>query len=254
MEKKFILLILILGTSNLLFCQGFDWQWSPRLPFDNPRLYWGFNASYNVLSASGNISFLENRITCQDFNDGDGYKVNVGGNIEYWDKLNRFAYRAGLNYNINSLNSYSKDFVPISPTLTAEYENKLALNYSFVSINAGAKYQIGRTHINIGADLVLSFIITKNFKVTEEILGPPEMPPFNTNPRSYKRDVLNGEINAMNVIQINPAFTVSYDLQLGLGTYIEPNFIFLAPIRSMFTDNDIANYEFAFGVKFYRKF
>jgi hypothetical protein len=98
---------------------------------------------------------------------------------------------------------------------------------------------------------MLSFIVSKTFKATEEILGPPEIPPFPNN--SYKREILNGELNTFNFVQFYPSLSIGYDLQLGLGTYIEPNFTLLIPARSMFSNDNVKNYLISFGINFYRK-
>ena len=250
---KILLLTVFVFHSNFAYGQGFDWQWSARMPFQTPRLYWGVSLQYGFQFASGDISFLEDKIQCPKFTDGSGNNFAFGLNFEYWEKLNRFAYRGSIQYGVNTLTSKSLDNVPYSQSLIAKYENKLELNFSKIGFKIGGKYRIANTHFNIGADLMLSFIIDKTFKATEEILGPPEIPPFSTNPPSYKRDILNGEINTFNLFQLEPSLSIGYDLQLGLGTYISPHFTLLIPTKSMFSNDNLTNFSTSFGIIFYRR-
>ena len=249
-------MILIIGGiySSTVFGQGFDWQGSARLPFETPRSYLGFNLQYGFQFASGEISFLENQIQCPNFNDGNGKKFSIGLNFESWEKFNRFAYRTSLQYNTNYLSSSLREFVPYSSNLIAEFENKLTLNFSKIDFKIGGKYRIANSHLNFGADLMLSFVLNNSFEATEEILGPPEIPPFLTNPPSHKREILNGKINSFNTVIFSPTFTVGYDFQLGFGTYFEPHFTVAFPTNSMLTGDNLKNLSTSFGINFYRKF
>jgi hypothetical protein len=253
-NKLFPTLLLLFATAgNLIYAQGFNWQWSARLPFEISRNYWGISAKFGLQYAVGNISFLENKIQCVDYVDGNGNDISLGATFEHWEKYNRFAYRAGLQYKNNSISSYSIDYVPLNSAITAEYRNELAINFSEINLNIGAKYRILNTHFNIGTDIIASYIFEKTFNVTEEILGPPEVPPFTTNPPSYKRDILNGEIASMHYFQIKPAISIGYDMQLGRGTYFEPNISFTIPTFSMFKGTNVHNYITSLGINFYRK-
>jgi hypothetical protein len=137
---KILLIIIVFGTysnSNFVFGQGFDWQWSARLPFQAPRLYLGIGSQYGFQFASGDISFLEDKIQCQNFNDGTGNNYVLGLNFEYWEELNQFAYRGSILYGISTLNSSSIDYIPYSSDIIAEYETKLSLNFSKIDVKIG---------------------------------------------------------------------------------------------------------------------
>ena len=250
---KILIIVVTVAHSNFAFGQGFDWQWSARLPFETSRMYLGIGTQYEFQFASGEISFLEDKISCQNFDGGKGKNYVFGLNFEYWEELNRFAYRSSIRCGISTFASQSIDYVPHSPNIIAEYENKLTLDFLKIDFKIGGKYRIANTHLNVGADLMLSFIINHTFKATEEILGPPEMPPFSTNPPSYIRDILRGATNSFNRIQFYPALSIGYDLQLGLGTYAEPNFSLLISPQSMFSNDNVTNYLISFGINFYRK-
>jgi hypothetical protein len=251
--QKILLFIAFFTFSVPIFSQGFDWQWSARLPFETPRLYYGGNFQYGLSTVYGEISFLEDKIQCQNFQNGNGNLLSFGLNAEYWEERNRFAYRATLQFDVNQFVSKSKDFVPIDSTIIAEYETALTQNFQKINVGIGGKYRIANTHFNIGADLFFSFLINNSFTVTEEILGPPEVPPFSTNPPSYKRDVLDGKINSLNKVQIIPTVSIGYDLQLGLGTYIEPNISLQIPLFSVFSGATVTNSLVSFGLKIHRK-
>lgn len=251
MQKQTIrLFIIFIFTSSInIFGQGFAWQYSPRLPFKTPKLFYGINANFGLVTSKGNVTFLENKITCPKFENGNGTNFSVGINFEYWNKNNQTAYTGNINYLRNYINYSSLDFVPISNSIVAEYENQLALDYSAIVLSVGYKYRILETHLTIGASLDLGINFTNNFVVKEKILGPPEVPPFSTNPPSYERNVLNGEFNKFNLINFSPRFSIGYDLQVGLGKYITPLISAEIPLTKMLSEDNVKNFAIYVGIK-----
>jgi hypothetical protein len=159
-----------------------------------------------------------------------------------------------LQYEFNSLETSVIDFVPHSPDIIGEYQTSLSMNYSKINLQAGIKYRILESHFNIGADILLAYIIENNFLVTEKILGPPELPPFNTIPPSYKREIIAGEMRTINKFKIQPSFSIGYDMQLARGTYIEPNISFTPSTHTMFYGDKVNYYAIIFGIKFLTAF
>ena len=254
-KMKFYQIISLLFLSvTALNAQGFDWQYSARLPFETPRFYWGFNAQIGLQSSNGKISFVENTVQCQDFKDAAGNNYSLGVNFEYWEKQNRYAFQAILQYGFNTIASKSTDFVPYSNTLIAEFENKLNINFSQINLKAGGKYRVAQTHFNIGADLALSFVILNDFNITERIVGPPEIPPFTGTPNSYEREVLNGQISSFTPLQFYSEINIGYDIDIGIGMYLEPKLTISFPITSMFSGAKVSNHLTSLGLRFYKKF
>jgi len=57
--KKIIFIISFIAFSHSVFAQGFDWQYSSRLPFVHPKLFIGGNVSLGEIATTGSFSFLD---------------------------------------------------------------------------------------------------------------------------------------------------------------------------------------------------
>ncbi len=247
--KLFFTIILLLFSKIDSFGQGFDWQYSARLPFNSPKLFYGMNANFGLVSSKGTLTFLEDKILCPKFKDGEGNNFAVGLNFEYWNKDNQSAYIGSINYLRNYIDYKFLDFVPLSNDIVAKYETKLALDYSTIVLSAGYKYRILESHFTIAASLDIGIHLTNDFVVKEKILGPPEVPPFSTNPPSYERNILNGEFNKFTLFNLLPRLHLGYDMQLGLGKYVTPFVSIGLPITKMLQEDDVTNFVVSAGLK-----
>ena len=248
-----IILFFIICYSNLL-SQGFDWQWSARFPVKNPQDYYGLNINYGLDYLVGHISMLEDRVDCPDFVGANGSHFGIGLNYTHWEKNNRYAIYGLLQYNAFSVSAYSIDKVPLTDDVIARYKISLDYNFNQIELLVGVNYRILETHFSIGAGINIGGLFNGSFSVNEEILGPADVPPFQTNPPSYSREIVAGELKSLNIFQIRPHIKLSYNLQLGRGTYIEPNLCYKIPLGSIFNGDDVLHNSILFGVSFYRAF
>lgn len=249
--SKLILIVYVLFVYNIeeSNAQGFPWQYSARLPVDIPKFYYGINVNYGYIISKGALSFLEDDINCLSFKNGTGSSLSFGINGEYWNQTNSFAYTFALNYIINNLNYKFTDFVPISKDITAEYENRLDLDYSNIAANVGIKYRLLNTHFHLGAGLSIATSLLSNFNVKERIIGPETMPPFQTNPPSYERDIINGQFDDFSIIEFYPNISFGYDLNFGNGKYLTPVVSMYIPIMDVMKHDNVRNLIFTAGIK-----
>ena len=159
-----------------------------------------------------------------------------------------------LNYEYCVLSSTVIDYVPVTPNITGEYENKLELKTSNINFAVGLKYRLFGSHLSLGAKLLLSYIFQHDYTVTETILGPAELPPFNTYPPSYSREVINGSIPDIVRFRTAPLLEIGYDISIMKGNYIEPSISFIPPTGSYFKTSNTPVNTFSFGVKWYMSF
>lgn len=197
----------------------------------------------------GDITFLEDKVACPIFNDGSGYSLAAGVTFERWETYNRFCYKVSAQFEHVSFSSSSIDFVPLSPDLIGEYETELIMNINKFVLYGGMKYRFPGTHFNASAEVMLSFTINNNFTVTEAILGPENVPPFNTVPPIYKRTVTSGKIEQVAKISIQPVLGIGYDIPLARGTYIEPTVSIIVPTNDILANDNVKNYSVAVGLK-----
>ena len=258
MFKYLLTIIFIIITTINLQSQGFDWQWSARFPVINPQNYYGFNVNYGINYSIGNITFRENNVSCPDFINANGNNIGFGINYIYWERNNSYAVYGALRYNNFSISTNSIDNVPITDDIIAQYKITLDCNFHQIDLQCGINYRVINysvlEHFFLGAGIEIGTIVNNDFVAMEEILGPPEVPPFSTNPKSYKREITSGQFNKINKFNIKPQVKIGYNLELGRGSYIEPNICFSIPLRSMFSDDKINHYSILFGINFFTCF
>jgi len=251
MLKYFVITLFLFVPSTYLKSQGFDWQWSARCPINNPQNYYGINANYGFNYFIGSISFNENNVSAPNFIDINGNNFGIGINYEHWGKYNRYAFYGTLRYNNLTLSSYTIDNVPLTDDIIAQYKISLDYNFNLLTLHSGINYRILETHFLLGAGIGLGAIVNNVFYANEEILGPAEVPPFPTNPPSYKREITTGELKKINSFFVNTHIKIGYNLDIGKGSYIEPNLCFSIPLGSMFSTEKLSNYAISFGINYY---
>ena len=104
--------------------------------------------------------------------------------------------------------------------------------------------------MHIGAAFEFNINFAANYDVVERILGPPEVPPFNTNPPAYEREITAGKFYKLSFLTVTPKIELGYDLQLGLGKYITPVASISLPVMSVIKTDNIRKLDFSFGVRY----
>ena len=144
MKKYFYLIILLFSLSNLK-SQGFDWQYSVRLPQETPKLFLGLEGAFLRNSSTGEFPFVENRFTCCEFESGTGWGINLGLASEYWFR-DLEALRIGLSYASFSGNFTKVRSFPVildnDVSYMEEYEYEFETLQSYVLLSAGYKYKL----------------------------------------------------------------------------------------------------------------
>ncbi len=246
----FLVFITMCFSSIGISAQGFDWQYSARLPFETPNFYYGAKIGFNSANINGKITFIENNIRCPKFDRGSEIDYYFDINIERWLEKNQIAILASLGYVYNNSKYSFVDLVPISNKITAEYENKLNFLFSSINMSLGAKYRILQTHLHIGAAVEISANFAATYNVKEKILGPIEVPPFNTLPPSYEREVLAGKFYQIQPVVFSPKLELGYDLQLGLSKYITPVVSLSIPTMSIIKSDNVRKLAYSFGLRY----
>lgn len=249
--KRVIVVILL----SFLFCfksfaQGFDWQYSARLPFDVPFLFIGLNTSSEINTISGKFPFIEKEVKCTDFNDGDGFSWSLGLSSQYWiDALS--AISLDLKYKFSSVSFKSNWELP-RVDYTVRYQNEYSSNIDIINMSISYKKRIYNSHFAYGAGIDLDFILSNEAEHWEKILGPSDEPPYPGNPPSYKRKISDASIEDLNSLIVTPNLKFSYDLDLGLSTYSEIGFKYTPPIFNYLIDGRWRQSNYSFYINILR--
>jgi hypothetical protein len=132
------------------------------------------------------------------------------------------------------------------------YRNTFESKLEWVAISAGAKERLLGTFFYAGLDLQFAFLL-KNFeKHIEEITAPSYAPPFPTNPPSFKRLVSEGKIEDVRPFSLSTAFSIGYDLDLGIGSYVSPYFSISYNFTDMISKGNWKSLQYGIGLKVMR--
>lgn len=215
--------IFIVGFFCLIFVrtafgQGFDWQYSARMPADSPVLFFGLNGEYNLIYNKTEIDLFEDHAPCSTFHNGWGGAIAIGLQSEYWT-AGKLALFANIKYSrIDDRFRTNASSIPLNDTVQLYTQYEFTSTLSYITIDAGVKYRLFNSHLFIGAGFQADVLIQQEAKHTEKVLSP-DWYYFSTVPPTQSRIVSNGRISDINLIYIIPKVILGYDLNLGLSTY-----------------------------------
>jgi hypothetical protein len=235
MPRIAIILIILISTSIAAYSQGFDWQFSPRMPAASPDKFIGLEAGYNFGRSHGDIKLFEDLVECCKFANTSSNSFYVGITGEYWYSGNE-ALIAGVNYSF--LNSIFKApgsaLLPGDTLLQTEYQFDSKMQ--FLNISAGYKRRLPNTHFNAAASISLSVPISNTYIFTESVISPSDFY-FSTVPPSQERELANGSISGISTLTVSPVIQIGYDFDLGKGMYGWINLQTSYNLNSILTDD-----------------
>ncbi len=204
-------------NSIMLISQGFDWQYSPRLPSKYPYFFLGLNAEKTFFMHKSNFLLFEEAITCCKFNGQNSSGFSFGFSGEYWHLANNSIFAlisfSSIPANFSSFNSF-----PINPDTVLKTEFTLNSKINTINLIAGYKYRILTSYFFISAFFDVGFNLSNDYKIYEKVIEPNNFY-FNTNPPSQIRELSQGKINDFNFIILSPGINLGYDLDLGNNYY-----------------------------------
>ena len=248
--RKLIYILTFIFSCSLIYAQGFDWQYSARMPAESPVMFFGLTGEFNHLIHNGNIELEENNTKCDTFKTGlgEGYSVGIAG--EHWiNGLTAITFSGMFNY---SPGKFTVQAEPLPRAnggqLLTEYE--FTSKIAYLLIEPGIKYRLFDSHLHIGAGIQFGFLLTNSSLHKERIIGDENEPPFPTNPPSYEI-ILDGRISQLNSIFLQPKIRLGYDLTYGLGMYATPNISVGIPILNLTKSSEWRRWTFSGGITLY---
>lgn len=244
------ILLFLFFLPAFLGAQGFDWQYSARLPQESPVFFFGICGDFGVNNHYGNFDFLERATVCGSFDGGSGIAYSAGLCAEYWYRGD-LALTGKIEY-INSdasfkqKKTYDRRFLP---PLVTEFE--LASKISYLTVSAGGKYRLFDSHLHIGAAIGMGIKLGESFEFTERIKSPPEAS-FDPDLRIQERTFETGSIGPVSNFLLYPKIILGYDLNLGRGTYATPAFTLGWQANSITSEGEWRRLSLSLGVSIHR--
>ena len=219
-----MLAVLILSRATVL-SQGFDWEYSVRLPFHVPTFFVGPTVSYASISHFNDQKVLEQisqnapAYICAQFDKGHGSAMSFGAQAQWWVQP-RTSVSVGLLWN-----SLSADFSADAPAvvltggkiLKTQYTLSTSIQYLRVEVRAKQRL-LGMIsgQFALGTDLKISDATEQH-----EVVLEPSGYVF---PGTSTQDKLlsNKDLSGSRALVVLPGVGLSYDVDLGFGRYAEP--------------------------------
>ncbi len=218
-----IFTLISIASLQWMMGQGFDWQYSARLPYNIPKLYGGAGGQLNYFFHNVNLRLFSDIIPeCCSFDNGIGRGYSLFIQVEYWESGNMSIYGKILYNDIKSNFKIQQKF-PYYDTLTNSekyyrYETEAETRIGELMVNGGVRYRILETHFYIGAGINIGVNIWNSISAVERVLDTDENW-FPNEPDPHQRTYPGSRISELNLIILTPELRVGYDLNLGKNFY-----------------------------------
>jgi len=170
-----ICIFFLIYSFNQLYSQGFDWQYSSRMPSAFPYLYLGIGAGLNSNMNISSINNIDNCVICGSFTGGTGSSQIFSFSAEYWIS-GLTALIANINYNQNNLTMESQPYTVPTQTHNMISVYRLESEFSYLALDLGAKTRLFDTHLFVGGSLSFGLLTNHNFSLYEKYISDDYFP------------------------------------------------------------------------------
>jgi len=227
--RKTSLIFLIIFCSIELHSQGFEWEYSARLPYKIPRAFIGAGYSYSYNNNFGDFSFFENNVYSLNFKKGNGYVNQINISFQYWEKpiiaiFGNVLYRSlktDFTQNMTYPRSNGAD------NWLATYQTNMHLSRDYIGISIGGKYRVLNSYFSVGAEITSLFLLSSSATATEEILSPDFEHYIDG---STRRDIKNMHLPDFKNFNVLPEIFIAYDFSIAKGIFIQSSLRMQIPL------------------------
>ncbi len=223
--------------------QGFDWQYSSRLPSSSPTLFFGGTAKINYGFHKADIYELGDEYRCGDYKSGTETGFSACLASEYWQSGTLALWcEAGYRYSsvvfssVTEPEPFKRDGVLYS--LTREFEMKSM--FHAIEVQGGIKWRFAPTHFHVLLGVRGTVALKSTVEQTETILTPVE----------YTQTIVYGQapLSSMRILFITPVAGIGYDAELGRGIYATPKITVGLPLMSRSSVTSWTNWDYSAGI------
>jgi hypothetical protein len=239
-----IVIVLLLICSGEIAAQGFDWQYSSRLPSTSPTLFLGGSARVNYGFHTADTYFLGDEYRCGDYKSGKETGFSVGLAAEYWQTGVISIWCEAEYRNLSVIFSSTDEPQPfklggVVYSLSREFQMKSV--FHAIETQGGIKWRFAPTHIHVFLGLRGTLSLKSTAEQTETILTPIEF----TQTIRYGQTPLTG----IRTLFITPLIGIGYDAELGRGIYATPTIRVGLPLMSYSSVTSWVNWDYSAGIK-----
>jgi hypothetical protein len=227
--KRTVLLFVIFFASIELYSQGFDWEYSPRLPYKIPRSFIGVSYYYGYNQNIGDFPLYENDVYSLNFKNGNGSLNQFTLSYQFWEKP-IIAVFGNVFYR-----SYNSDF---AQTVTyprsngkedwlVEYRTQMQSSRNYFGVSIGGKYRLLNTYFSVGAQITGQFLLSSSSTARENIVSPDFEHYIDG---SRERDVQNTQLPDFRNFLLQPEIIFAYDFNIAKGLYIQSSLRMQIPL------------------------
>jgi len=248
---RIIALIASLFVSiSTLFCQGFDWQTSPRYPYEIPKRYVGVEVGTGYTFQYGSLEYLEKDIgiTCCTYESGTGIPIRFLVTGEEWI-MPSTSVNIGVGitrFGTSFAAASSPVPLPNGELLRTEYQLTGSLTYATVS--GGVNTRLFGSNLTVGGGLRLHLYLGGSLQQQEVVLAPSSYQ-FTGNPRSQVRELGNSFLDQPTPLQVAPYVQVGFNIPLSPGFYLSPSISLGLPLLSVSSADTWRMVDFGAHVK-----
>ncbi len=237
--RKIRYIILLIAMSGPAFSQGFDWQYSARLPFDIPSFFVGLAAETDFVYSSreDGIMTLFQQVgdeyrPCCDFDKGVGFGLGAGMNFEYW--FGKYTVFTKVMYKY--FHSYFNNTVPYPMRYSDDFESeyKYDVNIQQLIIEPGFRLRLFDSPFSIAGSVKANIRLLDSYEYSDS--------------RGQQQYTYEMRIPDLNTVYFTFKLGMGYDVQMGLGKYSTLGFYAGIPITGLISSGNW--YAWSLGASF----
>lgn len=255
MLPKCLLLLCLCAGAFGASAQGFDWQYSARVPFESPVRFYGVELASGYGRHFASLDYLEKGtgFTCCTYDRGSGIPYGVLVAADYWI-MPKVSLQGGLGVVVRNV-TFTSDpqQFPRADNSIVSTEYVFHGSITYATLQAAIRYRILATHLNLGGGIKLMAKLSETQTQIDRVIGPDDYF-FNDNPPSKEKDLEATILDDASAFVLEPFISVGYDLSLWRGTYLTPTLTVGGPITSLSKSQPWRSLDLGFGIRFMTAF
>ncbi|CAN5475069.1 hypothetical protein BH10BAC6_BH10BAC6_15860 [soil metagenome] len=253
MRRLSTLFLLITIQTVSLLAQGFDWQYSARVPTPSPIRFLGAEVMSGWTNQSGPLPYIQTDLglECCRYENGSGVPLSIGVGGEYWVSGD-VAVTGMLGYRSQGANfTTSGDTLPRvgKDAVITQYELTARLHYAVVT--AGAKMRLFETHLTLGLGARFMISIGSSSTQTESIIQGSG---YSFGNGSQAMALTSTSLNDLKPFVVVPYLQLGYDISVSTGMYLTPTFSIGIPVMSVSSNSTWRMTDLGVGIRLMKGF